>query len=259
MTRSSVVTVVRPYFFVGSASQPSGAATSRPDSATTRSAPQRRRADAATRRSRRAGRRTRCRHRSARRPPARRTVTTRRDHGEAQCVEIGVERAQRGAVTFDEHAVLGAARQGLDAEGAAAGEQIGDERPLEQPGAAERVEDRLPHAVGGGTGRTCRRGAISSRPPSSPATTRITPGYEPGRFERCCLRSLADCTHDPTAPQIVCIDCGGRCFLLTPSARGRHLGPGRHRRLPLRGLPRPLGPRDSPRTTTKSAAATIPY
>ena len=42
---------------------------------------------------------------------------------------------------------------------------------------------------------------------------------------------------------ITCIDCGGRAFLLTKPPRGRRVVARRHRRLPLPGLPRPLGPR----------------
>ncbi len=64
-------------------------------------------------------------------------VTTLDRARQAQRLEIRGERPERGAVTFDEHTALGTARQRLDAEGAAPGEEIRDERPLEQPGTAE--------------------------------------------------------------------------------------------------------------------------
>ena len=95
----------------------------------------------------------------------------------ARACRGSLERAQRGAVAFDEHATLGTSRQRFDADRAAAGEEIGDERPVEHTGTAERVEDRLADPIGRRTGARCPAGATSRRPPSSPATTRIAPGY----------------------------------------------------------------------------------
>src|SRR5665647_3492940 len=55
-------------------------------------------------------------------------------HHHAQTLQIGAQRAPRGALVLDERAGAGAARERLDAEGAAAGEQVEDDVTAERAG-----------------------------------------------------------------------------------------------------------------------------
>jgi hypothetical protein len=62
--------------------------------------------------------------------------------------QVGADGLHRGPVVLDEGGVGRAPAQGLDAEGAGAGEQVEDGGALQADVGLEGVEDRLPHEVG---------------------------------------------------------------------------------------------------------------
>ena len=103
-------------------------------------------------------------------------MTTALRRVEVERVEVRAQRPQRVAVAFDERATRGAPRQRLDAERAAAGEQVGDHGAVDQVEAAERVEHRFADLVGGGPGGR-PVGCDEPATPELPATTRIAHGY----------------------------------------------------------------------------------
>src|SRR5450756_689284 len=62
-----------------------------------------------------------------------------RPHRHAQTLEIGAQRAQRGALVLDERAGAGATRERLDAEGAGAGEEVEDDVTAERAGGGRGI------------------------------------------------------------------------------------------------------------------------
>ena len=89
-------------------------------------------------------------------------------------------------------------------------------------------------------------GATNRRPRNSPATTRIGPRLPaPRRPHR-----PADWGHAGSrCPDRVC-RLRRTVLPAHPPTRGRRVGGGRHRGLPVRGLPRPVGPRTHRRRLT---------
>ena len=132
--------------------------------------------------------------------------------------------------------------QRLDTERAAAGVEIGDEGALTQsPCAAEKVAIR--------TSRTRSIGLLSRAWCHPDGRAGVRRALQPPRASPARLRgdrrragARLSAVIRPS-PQIVCVDCGGRCFLLTAEPEDGLWEERRDRRLPLRGLPRPMGHR----------------
>src|SRR4029079_212989 len=74
--------------------------------------------------------------------------------GQAESLDVAADRSARRHRFLDEERVGSAAREGLEAEGAGAGEKVEHARALDRVAMSVRedVEDRLAQAVGGRTG-----------------------------------------------------------------------------------------------------------
>src|SRR4029079_12035442 len=70
--------------------------------------------------------------------------------GQAESLDVAADRSARRHRFLDEERVGGAAREGLEAEGAGAGEKVEHARALDRVavGVREDVEDRLAQAIG---------------------------------------------------------------------------------------------------------------
>lgn len=141
------------------------------------------------------------------------------DRVKPESVDVGFESVDRRTIALDKHAVRRSARERLDTDRSRTGIEIGHQRILDQTRRTESVEHRLTHTIGG---RACITTFRSDETPSSESTGHDTHAVRLGPGSAILVPMAI-----APEPEIVCIDCGGRAFLLTlPRPEGDPWEPG---------------------------------